>query len=240
MALLLKMKVMDRIFIWLLLIVVIPFNFLNSQQTAIVIGTALSKPDTRTEFLLENWPNRVVERIKNDDPSLDNEFFVAFSYDDSIKQSFSMSYSLGLAFNHNDFSLPINNRSYFEDLTKPLYVNDWYINANLFLNFEPKYKVNKLKKVELLIGLSNVISLSYYKLFYNSFNMTNEFDKFQLNLHSYELFPSIESRFRKVSIIVDYRLFNLKYRDPAIANNGKLLDLVNPIKFRFRISYFLS
>ncbi|QLH30212.1 MAG: hypothetical protein HWD63_13050 [Candidatus Parvibacillus calidus] len=56
---------------------------------------------------------------------------------------------------------------------------------------------------------------------------------------SNELYPGIFAEYKRFKATLGVRRLHMKYRDGAIANNGKNPDLYNPFKVRLSLSYDL-
>lgn len=196
-------------------------------------GFALGTPDTRYDFLYDQYPLGPVQTVINKlgETSLDNEYNVGLAYRHWVNRRVDISVQMGYTLLVQDFILPVHHRFFKFDK----YVFLWRdVSEYHMLQVSPQVDFSLLNAGQFSggINLLFVANISFRKHI-NNYNLTRN----HLEYFAAELYPGLFVSFGRVRLDAGARVLHLKQKDEAIANNGLNTDPYNPFKARFTISY---
>ncbi len=206
---------------------------------SIQVGLAKGVPDRRYAFLEEQYPPGVVEFVKNDEVSLDEEYFISVLYEGKLTSKFRYTAGIGYALFVNDFTLPIHPYHFADQGVRIFYFNGVY----------------HIHSIQPSIGLSTALSqkenssFGFKALFLGNISIIKElwpygwdysFYTERIALSSLEFYPMVYLEHRRFQLELGYRLLYAKYRDDALANNGLAVDWYNRPKLRLGLGYRLG
>ena len=206
---------------------------------SIQVGLAKGVPDRRYAFLEEQYPPEVVEFVKNDEVSLDEEYFLAVLMEKNLTSKIQYIAGIGYSILSNDYSLPTS-QSYFDDTYNRIFLfngtyHKHHIQPMLGLSTELKQK----KELVLGIKIFLVSNFSIIKKLW-PYGWEYSFHTERFALSSLEFYPMVYLEHRRFQLELGYRLLYAKYRDDALANNGLAVDWYNRPKLRLGLGYRLG
>ncbi len=202
---------------------------INKSKSELNYGIGLSQYDTRLDFPLSS-----IQRMSalNSKSWFEYDFFVNYNYHLINKQKVTLSLGLGYLLIINNFHLPVQN-SYFNIGARIGYTNKVYYKNNISIPIEIRYKINNLS---LILGInSNVTIFKYLSPFNKSIVIGSPY-KYLIGLSDIEMYPGLRYDKNDIGYSLQYRLLNFQFKDDAMANNGKEMDMYNPVKFRLTVS----
>ncbi|MBP7273602.1 MAG: hypothetical protein KA974_07160, partial [Saprospiraceae bacterium] len=171
---------------------------------AIQVGTTAAKPDTRYEYLYEQYPDGVVEHSKKDFVTYDNEYFVNLLFKQKIYKRLFAQVGLGYAQYFNDFKTPLGSYEYFDIHEDVFYyrkkLNYQFIQPNIQLN----YLINLKNNFHITVGALLVYNYTfnkkvyYYKKYY--------FEKNKIERYRYEIYPTVSIGYSHFNLELGYRI----------------------------------
>ncbi len=207
----------------------------NSKHSlSLYTGYADGKPDTRYEFLIDQFNSetalmvmRKIEYTTNDD-----EYAFGFTYRYKPINRLNIGMNLGYAQLVQDFLLPADGNGYFGAKMDPFFWRD--VSYYHIIQISPEISLDVLKYKFFSFGINaRILSNISFRKEINNFRLSaNKTEYFAT-----EFYPGIYVGIGRVRFDVHYREMHWKYRDDAIANNGLNPDTYNPSKWRFLLSY---
>ena len=204
------------------------------KTNEVILGIGLSQPDIRSDFLEQKYGFHVVEIARNDRPLFEYDYFISYNKIIYNKQEIHISIGAGYLLNINYFGLPINN-SYFGIGAKILLINNQLLKHNFNFPIEGRYKVlaHKNNSVQCIMSLNNNFNIIKQILLDDFANFEGSVRKFSLS--DFELNSGLRYETEHFAYSLQFRLLNVQFKDDALANNGKEVDLYNPFKFKINI-----
>lgn len=205
------------------------------QNNAISLNTSYSmgKVDKRYNFVYDQYP-AVVESIINkiDDNTADDEYAIGLGFSWKLKNELSIGVNLNYALLVQDFLLPVNGE-FFKQTNRPFF---WRNKSNYhIMQLSPIVQYLIIKKtVNAGVKIQAIGNISFRKVVQDGNLSRNKTEYF-----SNELYPGFFAEYKRFKATLGVRALNMKYRDDAIANNGKNPDWYNPFKVRLSLSYDL-
>ncbi len=223
----------------ILSVVIILLNItqLKSQNSALNIYTSYSigKVDNRIDFLFGKYPlsndPQLVNKILTENTP-DDTYSIGFGYQNSINSKLALNIDIGYALLMQDFLLPVNS-TFFRS---PLFIFFWR-NKSYYHMVQLSPSVQYLildKTVNAGVNIQAIGNISFRKVIQDGNLSRNKTEYF-----SNELYPGIFAEYKRFKATLGVRALHTKYRDDAIANNGKNPDWYNPFKVRLSLSYDL-
>lgn len=213
----------------------ISFTQLFSQKNNIQIYTAyaVGRPDKRYDFLYDQYPTGVAQSVIDniDKNTPDDEYSIGLGYHHKLNDKVNLRIDLGYAKLVQDFLLPANGNTYFHEKIEPFFWRDRSDYHLIQLNPALQYNLVN-KKARLGVELKSMGNVSFRKHI-DLYNLIST----RWELFSIELYPSFYLAFWRLRASIGMRAIHFKFRDDALANNGKNPDLYNPFKMRFSLSY---
>ena len=224
----------------ILSVVIILLNItqLKSQNSALNIYTSYSigKVDNRIDFLFGKYPlsndPQLVNKILTENTP-DDTYSIGFGYQNSINSKLALNLAIEYALLIQDFLIPANGQSYFNAGNKIFYWRNKSYYHMVQLSPIVQYLILD-KTVNAGVNIQAIGNISFRKVVQEGNLSRNKTEYF-----SNELYPGIFAEYKRFKATFGVRALHMKYRDGAIANNGKNPDLYNPFKVRLSLSYDL-
>lgn len=196
-------------------------------------GYGKGTPDTRYDFLYEQFPTGPVQTVINNigETTFDDEYNVGLAYRHWVNRRVDISVQMGYTLLVQDFLLPASHkyfrREYYDFFWRD--VSEYHI-----FQVSPQLGLSLLNAGQFRggVNLLSVFNFSFKKQLKNRKTARNHLEYFAT-----ELYPGLFVSFGRIRLDAGARVLHLKQKDEAIANNGLNPDPYNPFKARFTISY---
>lgn len=224
--------------ILIVVIILLVVTQLESQNNALYVYTSysLGKVDKRIDFLFDKYPSlnepQQVNIILNENTP-DDEYAIGLGYQYSINSKLALNLAIEYALLIQDFLIPANGQSYFNAGNKIFYWRNKSYYHMVQLSPIVQYLILD-KTVNAGVNIQAIGNISFRKVIQDGNLSRNKTEYF-----SNELYPGIFAEYKRFKATLGVRALHMKYRDGAIANNGKNPDLYNPFKVRLSLSYDL-
>jgi hypothetical protein len=206
----------------------------KGKNSDLSFGLGLSQSDRRFDFLTNNggWGTRA-KVAAADKPWLEYDFFINYNRNIIDNKHFKLLLGMGYLININLFRLPVNN-THFNIRNLVGMSNQIYYKHNINIPIDLRYNIigREQNKLSILLSLNN--DITFYKQLKP--NLRNIISVSKFSLSDVELYTGLRYDKNNIGYGLQYRIKNLQFRDDALINNKKEIDLYNPVKFRLVIS----